>query len=208
MATGKTVHGIKGPTPLLELEDLDIIRGTVTDYLHSVCHGGIRFFLHLWTDGSSHKEPWYLNKQRRSILDARLGQMKLPYDVTRTCRPISEINLWKASEFRSFALYYFPALEDLLPEVYYRHFQSFVYSLQVLLQENVPLTTVTEFQMVIDRFLRETLILYGLQHMRFNLHLFKHLVQSVIDWGCLWASSTFIPEWFNGVLISSANGTQ
>ena len=98
MATGKTVHGIKGPTPLLELEDLDIIRGTVPDYLHSVCHGGIRFFLHLWTDESSHKEPWYLNKQRRSILDARLGQMKPPYDVTRTCRPISEINLWKASE--------------------------------------------------------------------------------------------------------------
>jgi len=44
--------------------------------------------------------------------------------------------------------------------------------------------------------------------MRFNLHLFKHLVQSCIDWGCLWASSTFIPEWFNGVLIGSANGTQ
>jgi hypothetical protein len=105
-------------------------------------------------------------------------------------------------------LYYFPALEDLLPEGYYRHFQSFVYSFQVLLQENVLLATVTESQMVIDRFLREALVLYGLQHMRFNLHLFKHLVQSVIDWGCLWASSTFIPEWFNGVLISSANGTQ
>ena len=206
--TGKTVHGIKGPTPLLELEDFDFIRGTVPDYLHSVCHGGIRFFLHLWTDKTNHKEPWYLNNRKRSILNARLGQMKPPYDVTRTCRPLNEINLWKASEFRSFALYYYPALEDLLPAVYYKHFQKLIHSFQVLLQEKVPLATVKDCQILIDDFLREALVLYGLQHMRFNLHLFKHLVQSCIDWGCLWASSTFIPEWFNGVLITSANGTQ
>lgn len=208
METGKTVHGIKGTTPLLELTDFDFVRGTVPDYLHSVCHGGIRFFFHLWIDSKNHNEPWYLNKSKQDILDARLTKMKPPYDVTRTSRPLKDINLWKASEFRSFALYYFPALEDLLPEVYYKHFQSIVYVLEVLLQEKVPLALVKDCQILIIRFIRKAQVLYGLQHMRFNLHLFRHLVQSCVDWGCLWAPSTFIPEWFNGVLITSANGTQ
>lgn len=30
---------------------------------------------------------------------------------------------------------------------------------------------------------------------------------SVLDWGCLWTHSTFIPEWFNGELVSLCNGT-
>ena len=131
MKTGKTVHGIKGTAPLLELTDFDFVRGTVPDYLHSVCHGGIRFFLHLWIDSKNHNEPWYLNKSKQDILDARLTQMKPPYDVTRTSRPLKEISLWKALEFRSFALYYFPALEDILPDVYYTHFQSIVFVLEV-----------------------------------------------------------------------------
>lgn len=97
------------------------------------------FFFHLWIDSKNHNEPWYLNKSKQDILDARLTKMKPPYDVTGTCRPLKDINLWKASEFRSFALYYFPALEDLLPEVYYKHFQSIAYVLEVLLQEKVPL---------------------------------------------------------------------
>ncbi len=29
-----------------------------------------------------------------------------------------------------------------------------------------------------------------------------------MNWGCLWAHSTFIPEWFNGELLSLFNGTQ
>ncbi|EFX67945.1 hypothetical protein DAPPUDRAFT_115013 [Daphnia pulex] len=41
-----------------------------------------------------------------------------------------------------------------------------------------------------------------------NLHFLIHLSQSVLDWACLWTTSTFIPEWFNEVLISLSNGTQ
>lgn len=40
------------------------------------------------------------------------------------------------------------------------------------------------------------------------MHLLTHLSKSVLDWGCLWATSAFIPEWFNGQLQSLSNGTQ
>ena len=43
---------------------------------------------------------------------------------------------------------------------------------------------------------------------KFNIHLLTHLSKSVLDWGCLWATSAFIPEWFNGQLQGLAKGTQ
>ena len=36
----------------------------------------------------------------------------------------------------------------------------------------------------------------------------EHLSKSVLDWGCLWATSAFIPEWFNGRVQGLAKGTK
>ena len=46
------------------------------------------------------------------------------------------------------------------------------------------------------------------KHITSNFHLLTHLADSVLKWGCLWTTSTLIPEWFNGELISLANGMQ
>lgn len=50
--------------------------------------------------------------------------------------------------------------------------------------------------------------LYGKDHIGINVHFLTHLSQSVLDWGCLLSTSTFIPEWFNGELNTLCNGTQ
>lgn len=50
--------------------------------------------------------------------------------------------------------------------------------------------------------------MYGLEHIRINIHFLTHLPHCVLEWGCLWATSTFIPEWFNGELLTLFNGTQ
>jgi hypothetical protein len=50
--------------------------------------------------------------------------------------------------------------------------------------------------------------LYTKKSITINVHFLVHLCQSVFDWGCLWATSTFIPEWFNGEMMSMCNGTQ
>jgi len=115
---------------------------------------------------------------------------------------------WKASEFRAFALYYFPTLLGLLPDIYYNHFLSLSYGLQVLLQEEVDVNMVKDTKVLFQDFVKQFEKLYRRENVRFNVHLFTHLCDSALDWGCLWASSTFIPEWFNGQLVSMANGTQ
>ena len=145
---------------------------------------------------------------KKKILDARLKQMKPPYEITRTSSPLSDIGQWKASNFRAFALYYFTALEDLLPKVYFDHFLCLIYGIQVLLQEEVTVNLVQEVDFLFQHFVREAEVLYGHQNMRFNFHLITHLARATLNWGCIWSWSTFIPEWFNGVLVSSTNGTQ
>ena len=101
-------------------------------------------------------------------------------------------------------------IEDLLPKIYFDHFCMFSYGLQVLLQDEVSVEKVREVEYLFSNFVREseTLYLYALELIRFNLHLLTHLSQSVLDWGCFWATSTFIPEWFNGQLRLLAKGTQ
>ena len=51
-----------------------------------------------WAKSQYHKEPWYLDKDQRAILDARLSQMRPPYEVTCTSALVSNLGDWKASE--------------------------------------------------------------------------------------------------------------
>jgi len=208
LGTGKRLNGIKGPSPFLALLNFDYVQAQVPDYLHCVCHGGIKFLVALWTETKYFKEPWYLDDRKTKILNARLKQMKPPYEITRTSSPLSDIGQWHASYFRAFALYYFTALEDLLPKVYFDYFLCLIYGMQVLLQEEVKVNLVQDVDILLQHFVREAEILYEQQNMRFNFHLITHLVRATLHWGCIWSWSTFIPEWFNGVLVSSTNGTQ
>ncbi|KAK4006359.1 hypothetical protein OUZ56_011513 [Daphnia magna] len=97
-----------------------------------------------------HEELWHLDKDQRAILDARLSQMRPPYEVTRTSALLSNLGDWKASEYRAFALYYFSALDDLLPKQFYDHFLCLVYGLQVLLQEEVAVERVKEVEFLFN----------------------------------------------------------
>lgn len=87
-------------------------------------------------------------------------QMKPPYEITRTSSPLSDISQWKASNFRAFALYYFTALEDLLPKVYFDHFLCLIYGIQVLLQEEVTVNLVLDVDFLLQHFVREAEVLY------------------------------------------------
>ncbi|KZS03114.1 Uncharacterized protein APZ42_034224 [Daphnia magna] len=208
LGTGKRLNGIKGPSPFLVLLDFDYVQAQVPDYLHCVCHGGIKFLVALWTETKYFKQPWYLDERKWAILNARLMQIKPHYEITWTSSPLSDISQWKASNFRGFALYYFTALEDLLPKVYFHHFLCLIYDIQVLLQEEVTVNLVLDVDFFLQHFVRDAEVSYRQKNMRFNFHLTTHLVRATLNWGYIWSWSTFIPEWFNGVLVSSTNKTQ
>ncbi|KAI9551042.1 hypothetical protein GHT06_006256 [Daphnia sinensis] len=204
-----SVHGILGDTPFLRIPGFDFIAAFVPEYMHSVCLGVVRYFLLLWTVSSYNTEPWFIGK--RAILDElnkRLTEIKPPSEITRTPQTLENIPYWKASEFRSFVLYYYPILQGVLPEPFFSHFSSLAYSLFGLLQDEIPVNCVRKIEAVLRNFVYEAECLYGSQHITYNMHLLTHLGKSVIDWGCLWSTSAFIPEWINGDLQNLFNGTQ
>ena len=208
LRTDTYVHGIKSKTPLIRLPNFDFIKAFNPEYMHSCCLGIIKMFIKLWTDSKYSKEDWHLGKDVLSVANKRLLNTTPPHEVTRIMASFDDLSVWKASMFRSFCLYYFPVLEDLMQPVYFEHFAKFSYGMYCLLQDKVNLECIGKVDILLKHFVKETEFLYGKEHITMNLHLATHLAESVVNWGCLWATSTFIPEWFNGELAKPCNGTQ
>jgi len=142
------------------------------------------------------------------VIKARLSKTKPPYEITRTPGQFDDLSNWKASEFRAFLLYYFTILKDILLLDYFLHFSRLSYASFILMQGEIPRVHVENAGKILQQFVIDMESLYGIEHITSNFHLLTHLAESVLKWGCLWTTSTFIPEWFNGELISLANGTQ
>ena len=207
LRTGERVNGIIGPTPLANLPKFDYIRAFVPEYMHSVCQGVCKQFVQLWTLPTHSKQPWSLTK-KMNVINARIRNCTPSYEVTRTFDSMSDLANWKASMFRNFALFFYVILEDQLPAVYFDHFLDLSYGLFILLQEKVSVENVKNVEILFRRFVINMEALYGEENIKINIHFLTHLPECVLNWGCLWAHSAFIPEWFNGQLLDLFHGTQ
>ena len=201
------MNGIKGPNPFINLEGFDFSRAFVPDYMHALCLGVVKTMIDHWTRKKRSKENWYIG-DKMDVIKARLSKIKPPYEITRTPGQFDDLSNWKASEFRAFFLYYFTILKDILPLDYFLHFSRLSYASFILMQGEIPRVHVENAGKILQQFVVDMESLYGIERITSNFHLLTHLAESVLKWGCLWTTSTFIPEWFNGELISLANGTQ
>ena len=139
IATEKTpVNGIFGPTPLRNLHNLDFVKAFVPEYMHSVCQGVFKLFTGLFTStkNKNGKQEWFLG-QKMGIINAKLAQIKVPYEITRVINSFNVFSDWKSSMYRKFFLYLYPVLEDVLSPVYFRDLCSLSYGDYVLLQDSV-----------------------------------------------------------------------
>ena len=205
--TGKRVHGIIGPNPFEKLEGFDHVEAYVPEYMHSCCLGVFKMFMNLWLAGKYKTNKWYIG-HLKAVVNARLGQARPPYDISRTIDSIDDLTHWKASMYRTFALYYFHLLESILPQPYFEHFSSLVYGLFLLWQEKVSVDDVRKVERLFHQFVIDSETLYGIENIGINVHFLTHLPDCILKWGCLWATSAYIPEWFNGVLVSMCKGTR
>ena len=123
-------------------------------------------------------------------MDSRLLSIKPISEISRAPRSFSDRKHWKASEFRSFLLYYsIPILQGILPTKYYKHYLLLVTSLRKLLGTSIE-------QKDIDK------------EMTINIHTLNHLPHTVQDLGPLWVYSCFFFESLNGILLQHVHGTQ
>ena len=208
MSTGVARNGVLGPSWFQSLKYYDLVRGTAIDYMHCCLLGVVRRMLNLWLSSPNSGKPYYIG-HLTTLIDRRLLSIKPISELSRAARSVTDRAHWKASEFRSFLLYYsLPVLKDILPEHNFKHFALLVTAIRKLLNSSIQqqdLELCTEF---INLFCKHYNNLYGDQEMTANVHSLLHLTENVKDLGPLWVYSCFYFEGLNGLLLKHVHGTQ
>lgn len=101
----KAVCGVTGVSLLYLLPKFDIVNGFNPEYMHCILLGVVRQFANLWFDSVSHDKAYCLRKNIVQI-DQIIFRCKPPSEIKRLPRSLSERKHWKASEWRTFLLFY------------------------------------------------------------------------------------------------------
>lgn len=201
-------NGVKSLSCLIPFDQFDIVKGFSIDYMHCVLLGVLKGLILCWTSTTSKKEPFYIKKLARSILNQKIESLKLCNFITRKPRSLDYVKLFKANEFRSLQLYVLPiALKGILSEKYYSHFCLLSSAVYKLLEEHISLESLESIENDLITFVTQFEILYGVCRVTMNIHRLLHLVEAVRYCGPLWASSVFHFESNNGQILRYINGT-
>lgn len=199
------VCGVKYRSVLEEVPFLDMSKFVCPEYMHSVLLGVV---LHLTTLWFFIKGPWYIGDKVDQV-DNFLMQIKPPDFLQRLPRSLKYLSKWKASELRSWLLFYSPlVLQKFGGTQYYQHWLLLVASIQILLSENISATNLDDAESMLNSFLKDISILYRFKDYRYNIHSLLHLPLTVLRWGPLWAISAFPYENINGFLSKMMHGTK
>lgn len=203
----KPVCGFHGRSILKHLPWNEFHVNCTIDYMHGFLLGILKRMMTLWIDGSSFEQPYFIGHKLKEIVKT-LKNIKTPYIIHRTPRKIqNNLNHWKASEFRSFLLYYgIPCVEGILPNSYLEHFACLVEATFLLLQEKITAKDLNRCKKLLDVFYKCMAPLYGEETCGLNVHNLSHIVECVENWGPLWAYSCFSFESFNGEISKAIHG--
>lgn len=204
--TNTVVKGVKGPSVMKDVPNLDTLRCYPPEYMHAWLLGVGRMFINAWLDSKNHGKDYYIGT-RVNELNERLLKILPPCEITRT--PHDLLEKMKAAEIKNFSAYYSViVLFGILPDDHYKHWLLFSESLYILLK---PTRSDEEFL-----FAERSLIkfhdgiekLYGDKYMTFNVHTLVHACKFVKYYGCLWSWSAFPFEHYNSVIKCLYHGTQ
>ena len=195
------IDGVKGPSSLMNLKHFNLVRGMIPDPMHSLFLGVVAQYTTILLT-SSDTEYYIGSPSKKALINERLQNFLPPKCVTRSPRDIDQYNLWKASEWRSWIIWYaLPCLQDLIPKKYITHLALLVSAINILLQESVTISELDKVQNLLTKFAVYMQKYFGKRSMTYNMHLLDHIVKSVKDWGPLWMNNTFDFEDENRILL-------
>lgn len=99
-------------------------------------------------------------------------------------------------------------LRGILPEIYMKHFFLFVYGIYSLLGDKITNSTTELAEGCLTKFVVQMEALYGLSACKYNVYVLTHLAEGVRNCGLLWATSAFMFEANNHMLLKMYHGTQ
>lgn len=201
------INGIKTISCMVAAPQFDLVKGFSIDYLHFGLLGIMKKLLDLWLSPKNNAKPYYITKVKQNVLNRRILDIKPTAEITRHPRSIFERAEYKGNEYRTLLLYYLRfCLVDLLPMRFINHFQLLSSSIYMLLKSSITTENLSLAEARLKQFANEYEALYGQENVTMNLHLCRHVVESVKNLGPLWAQSAFGFETNNGVLVRSNEG--
>ena len=202
------IRGVKGYSVVSLIPLFHISKCFPPEYLHSVLEGVVKMLVSAIFNSENSKKEWYLGRMINAI-DERLKRIKPPCEITRTPGTLKHHKRWKASEWKSFLLYYLLiCFKNFLPLRYMKHWLLLVYSINTFSKLKITEAEFMKAREALRKFVFGVEELYGKEYMKFNVHILLHIPQAIQNFGALWAWSTFPYEHYNGVLKKLFNGTQ
>lgn len=130
-------------------------------------------------------------KNVSDTIDSRLLSIQPPTGITRSPRSIKHCCKWKASEWRSWLLFYcIPCLQGLLKDKYLAHLAVLSQASNILLQHSVSRTEIEEAYDLFIRYCYYFQKYFEPKHTIYNLHLLTHVCKchklgSLVDTQCI-----------------------
>lgn len=158
-----------GDTPLTCLS-INLISQLPLDYMHLVCLGVVRKLILAWLKG-----PLNCRLPAKSVCDIsdRLSNLRLymPSEFCRRPRSLSDIDRYKATEFRQILLYTgVVVFRDILPDQLYQHFMLLSCAMYCCLSSRLCYMYCEFANKLLVSFVEYAEKVYGTEFLVYNVH--------------------------------------
>jgi hypothetical protein len=185
-----------GPTPLSVIP-IGLVSSFGFDYMHLVCLGVVRKLLKFWLCGPVHRDVQLASRLCAGsvkLLSDKLIKLhnSIPVEFARKPRSVSEVDRWKATEFRQFLLYTGPiVLPGVLSDAVYNHFLLLCVGITLLISPKLCVNYADYAHTLLCLFVEQASHLYGEDFIVYNVHGLTHLAADVKNHGSLDLFSAF-----------------
>lgn len=192
-----------GYSILEEIEDLDIIKCFLIDYLHVVLLGVMKKLCKLWYGEKG------LFRNHANSVDLKLLALNewKPVEFMRNFRSIKEIGRYKGTELRTLLLFAGPIVfKNEIPSKLYIHFMKLHIAIRILTEADL----ISKYIHVADALLKDFVLdfgtMYGDHLCSHNVHVLLHLCEDVKENGPLDQFSSFPFENFMSPIKEYVHG--
>ncbi len=156
----------------------------------------------LWFDRKwcTKEKPWIIESKIPDI-NGMLNSFYSPSTTVRIPRNLKIYNKYKASEYRSMLLIFYPIFQDILPKEYYDHLKLLVFALHIGEGRDIKTTDLETMHLLLNEHVEQFKSLYGERHCVNTIHSIIHFADTVYDYGPLQCYSTFHYESILGKVI-------